>query len=74
MSNSLRLPEAISNLSEIVDKIEIYNLARFCLPKFETEEFSWQKMPSMVSERRKLICDILLTKEQIEGILKTLGF
>ncbi len=30
------LPEAISNLSEIVDKIEIYNLAReVLLPKFE---------------------------------------
>ncbi|NGY38934.1 DNA polymerase III subunit alpha [Flavobacterium sp. XN-5] len=30
------LPEAISNLSEIVDKIEVYNLAReVLLPKFE---------------------------------------
>ena len=36
------LPEAISNLSEIVDKIEIYNLAReVLLPKFEIpDEFS----------------------------------
>ena len=33
------LPEAISNLSEIVDKIEIYNLAReVLLPKFEIPE------------------------------------
>ncbi|EIA09746.1 DNA polymerase III subunit alpha [Flavobacterium frigoris] len=36
------LPESISNLSEIVDKIEIYNLAReVLLPKFEIpEEFN----------------------------------
>ena len=36
------LPEAISNISEIVDKIEIYNLAReVLLPKFEIpEEFN----------------------------------
>ncbi len=33
------LPEAISNISEIVDKIEIYNLAReVLLPKFEIPE------------------------------------
>jgi DNA polymerase-3 subunit alpha len=36
------LPEAIWNLAEIVDKIEIYNLAReVLLPKFDIpEEFS----------------------------------
>jgi DNA polymerase-3 subunit alpha len=35
------LPEAIWNLAEIVDKIEIYNLAREVLPKFDIpEEFS----------------------------------
>jgi DNA polymerase III alpha subunit len=35
------LPEAIWNLAEIVDKIEIYNLAReVLLPKFDIPEFS----------------------------------
>jgi DNA polymerase-3 subunit alpha len=29
------LPEAISNISEIVDKIEIFDLARECTSKFE---------------------------------------
>jgi DNA polymerase-3 subunit alpha len=39
------LPEAIWNLAEIVDKIEIYNLAREVLPKFDIpEEFSLQKI------------------------------
>jgi DNA polymerase-3 subunit alpha len=31
------LPEAISNISEIVDKIEIFDLARVLLPKFEIQ-------------------------------------
>jgi hypothetical protein len=61
------LPEDF--LSEIVDKIEIYNLAR----KFYAQ--IWYSRGVFVAEDtvdggvRKLICDILL-KEQIEGILK----
>jgi DNA polymerase-3 subunit alpha len=39
------LPESISNLSEIVDKIEIYDLAReVLLPKFDIQMSSmWRK-------------------------------
>jgi hypothetical protein len=55
-----------------VDKIEIYNLAReVCLPKFDIpEEFSLKILLMEEFVEKMHICDILLTKEQIEDILK----
>jgi DNA polymerase III alpha subunit len=65
------LPEAIWNLAEIVDKIEIYNLAReVLLPKFDIPEFSLKILLMEEFVEKMHICDILLTKEQIEDILK----
>jgi DNA polymerase III alpha subunit len=59
------LPEAIANCSEIVEKIEIYNLAReVLLPKFEIpEEFEVLKTkPTAASAAKTNFCITSLTK------------
>jgi hypothetical protein len=57
---------------EIVDKIEIYNLAgRFYCPNLISRGvFVAEDTVDGGVVEKMLICDILLTKEQIEGILK----